>query len=149
MLYFVASEMGHKESFESCVQTQEKDEGIPIGKLFFWIQGAWEHSSGNLTEQMSSLYESLMGVKALGQTEELIGPFQNVEEVRRFAYLLCQRENFDEVFLLPMDDFNDSVKYCTSLEDLITRIHQKSDRLENLDVSKSRSLFERILTKKQ
>ena len=59
---------------------KSKEEGIPIGKLFFWVKGVWVFGESDANSQAKSLYERLMGVNSIEQFgKDVIASFQNIE----------------------------------------------------------------------
>ena len=146
LLYYTASEQSGDDSF--VFQHLSKEEGIPIGKLFFWIKGIWEENVGEVSSLSKELYYELMGLHSLEQDDDLaVGPFQNIEEIRRFAYILCQQLNCSTVKLFSVDDFNECYRLSTSKSDLLSKLNECADDLENLDVQKSKSFFNKILSR--
>jgi len=146
ILYYTATPNGEDKTFVH--QYLKREEGIPIGNLFFWIRGAWEYELGSVYFDSLELYEELMGVVAMDHREdEIIGPFQNIEEVRRFSYLLCQKLNCECTSLISVDDFNRCVSESSNKHEVLTKVNQISDSLDNLDADKSRGFFDRILSR--
>lgn len=146
ILYNTASENSIDDSF--VFQQIENKEGIPIGKLFFWVKGIWERDSREVILQAKKLYEDLMGVGSIEQQDNItIGPFQNIEEVRRYGYLLCQQLGSSMVKLFSIDDFNECFKLSTSKDELHRRLNNIADNLDNLDVQKSKNFFNKILSR--
>ena len=92
VLYYTAvNDIEKEDSLVFQYLDQPKKEGIPIGKLFFWIKGVWGSGADQVKLKASELYEKLMGVSSISSASgDVIWPFQNIEELRRFSYLLCQ-----------------------------------------------------------
>ena len=127
----------------------EKEEGIPIGQLFFWLKGAWIEDGENLNSELEDLYQELMGVQSIKKDcSPIVGPFQSIEELRRYSYLFCQKAGCQRVYLLAVDEFNEVLKFCSSREEVIQKLKESSDKLENLDVQQSKTFFDRILSRK-
>ena len=149
VLYYMATTNQESEdSFVHQYLKRDQQEGIPIGKLFFWIKGAWETGQSDVNLRARNLYKNLMGVTSLGVNGgDIIGPFQNIEELRRFSYLLCQEIECHQVKLFSVDELNEMLKVSTSKTDLLNLINDRADSLENLDLSKSKSFFNKILSR--
>ena len=148
ILYYLASDPNHG-SLNFLKKQNLGEEGIPIGQLFFWLRGVWSEDSSSLASDLKDLYLDLMGVNSMDSDEfDVVGPFQNIEEVRRFSYLFCQKLNYKRVCLFSVDDLNEILKFSNTREGALKSIVSKADTLENLDVSKSKSFFDRILTRK-
>ena len=119
----------------------EKEEGIPIGQLFFWLKGAWAENGGKLKCRIESLYQEL-GVKSIKKEgSQVARPFQSIEELRRYSYLFCQKVECQRVFLLAVDEFNEVLKFCSTREEVVQKLKVSSDKLENLDLQQSKSFL--------
>ena len=151
VLYYTAvNDINNEDSLVFQYLDQPKEEGIPIGKLFFWIKGVWGSREDRVKVKATAtdLYERLMGLSSMSSpTGEVIGPFQNVEELRRFSYLLCQDLSCHQVKLFSVDELNDAIKVSTSKQGIINVLDKKADSLENLDLSKSKNFFNKILSR--
>ena len=146
LLYYTATENTFDESF--VFQYLEKKEGIPIGKLFFWIKGVWGKEEGLVSSEVESLYQEITGVSSLNSNDgQTVGPFQNIEEVRRFSYLLCQRLNSSKIRLLSVDDFNNAIRNSSSKEELMSSLISVADHLENQDQGRSQSFFTKVISR--
>ena len=118
----------------------------PGGRLFFWIKGLWIEGEGDLEETSHRKYEELFGVNPILQ-RGYFGPFHNIEELRRFAYLLCLELEGRIVHLFSQEQFNQIIKYCPDKNELLKELVEKSDSLDNLDRSKGKNLLDKIFNK--
>lgn len=148
ILYYMANDPSQGTG-DFLKNTFEKEEGIPIGQLFFWLKGAWIERGENLNAELEGLYQELMGVKSIKKEgSQVVGPFQSIEELRRYSYLFCQKTGCQRVFLLAVDEFNEVLKFCSTREEVVQKLKVSSDKLENLDLQQSKSFFDRILSRK-
>ncbi len=146
LLYYTATEENSDDSF--IYQYLDKSEGIPIGKLFFWIKGLWQQDVGQFVEPAEDLYQKLMGVSPIDfGDDQTIGPFQNIEELKRFAYLLCQDLNLSMVKLISVDEFNQACCSFSKKSEILAHIDEVGDTLENLDVAKNQNFFSKVLSR--
>ena len=137
------------DGFSSKEDYQEDNpliEDGPSGKVFYWIKGLWLKESEGLEDFSCRKYEELFGVAPI-LTEGCLGPFHNVEELRRYAYLLCLDLEGEVVHLASQEIFNDALKYSPDKQALLSELIKKSDFLDNIDRSKARSLLDKIFTK--
>ena len=149
VLYYTAvNDIKGEDSLVFQYLDQPKEEGIPIGKLFFWVKGVWGSGEDRVKVKATDLYEKLMGVSSMtSPSGDVIGPFQNIEELRRFSYLLCQDLSCHQVKLFSVDELNDAIRVSTSKQGIIQVLDKKADSLENLDLSKSKNFFSKILSR--
>ena len=147
ILFDTGSEGSLDDSF--VFQYLERKEGIPLGRLFFWVRGVWQHDDGVIDASAKCLYQEIMGVDSFDFAfdHNMVGPFQNIEEIRRYGYLLCQKLSYTQVRLLSVDSFNSAFSLSTSKTELLERINEVSDSLENLDADKSNNFFNKILNR--
>jgi len=136
------------DSFSSVDHTLSNpfSEGGPSGKVFFWIKGFWLKEEENLEQVSCCKYEELFGVNPIIRGD-YFGPFHNVEELRRFAYLLCLDLEGESVHLFSQESFNTIIKYCPDKRQLLEELLVKSDSLDNMDRSTGKSFLDKIFSK--
>ena len=148
LLYYLATENSSND-FIDIKKEVTSIEGIPIGKLFFWIKGAWEENNNQLHQNLLDLYFDIMGVLPIQKNnQEVIGPFGSIEELRRFSYLLCQKLNLEKVLLMSVDELNNALKFGTSKENVLEILHKSVEKLENLDKAKNPSILDKLINRK-
>ena len=51
ILYYTATSESEEDSLIFQYMSKNQEDGIPIGKLFFWIKGIWEYREGRVWNQ--------------------------------------------------------------------------------------------------
>ncbi|MAW07672.1 MAG: hypothetical protein CME61_05250 [Halobacteriovoraceae bacterium] len=121
--------------------------GNPSGPLFTYLVGAW-YMGKNLCESViSEKYMTLFGLPIKNE-EDLFGPFNSQEELKKFMYIVAEELESQSIRFLTIDDFNKALAMSSSVGELQIKVREMSDKMENLEApSEKDSLIKRIFSK--
>ena len=67
------------------------------------------------------------------QVKDLIGPFESLDELNKFAFLLCEEINAPKISLLSVQEYNLLLESAQDIHSLLGDLKSKGNTLENID----------------
>ncbi len=80
-----------------------------------------------------SLNEVFKDVLHKNIDESLIGPFSDLEELKNFAFKLCQAQSACGVVLVSKNEYNIHLEKSSDFDELFSYLYESGERMENLE----------------
>jgi len=74
----------------------------------------------------------------------LFGPFGDIEQLNRFAYLICERLDAEQIVVVGLDEYNRTLEISKETEDFFKNLQSKGNILENVEKKSNRNFLKKI-----
>ena len=76
--------------------------------------------------------------------KNLIGPFESIEALNQYSFLLCEKLNGEKVSLLSVADYNSLLESSPNSLDLHRDLLEKGNVIENIERKEKKGFFSKI-----
>ena len=94
---------------------------------------------------LEQVYKELIGHEAEMLKEGAIGPFDDLEQIQKFCFNLCQIFGNSGVSLVSLDKYNEILTGSFKVEDLRNRLEREGSFIKNPDAQKG-GFFNKIFS---
>lgn len=81
-------------------------------------------------------YREFCGNETLSDNARHIGPFESVEQLDKYSFLLCEKLNAAKISLLSVEEYNGLLEKATELQGLMNDLLDKGNVIQNIDRKK-------------
>jgi len=111
----------------------------------YYLLYVFEENSLLPRNELVKIYNDTAPLKMPSELpESYIGPFENLKDLNQYAFALCDTQNANQVALVSLQNFNETIKTANTPSDFKQILLEHSNLLANPDKDKKKSLFGKL-----
>jgi hypothetical protein len=113
----------------------------------YYLLHIFEENSLLPRNDLVKIYNDTAPLKMPSELPEgYIGPFENLKDINQYAFALCDIQGANQVALVSLQDFNETIKAVNTPSDFKQILLEHSNIVANPDKDKKKSLFGKLFS---
>lgn len=113
----------------------------------YYLLHVFEENSLLNRDELVKIYNDTAPLKLPAEIPAgYIGPFESLEGLNQYAFALCDRQSANQIALVSLDDFNETIKTVNTPSDFKQTLLEHSNVIANPDKDKKKGIFGKLFS---